>query len=194
MALELIKNEIPPAGKDLPEENILFEEKQYLGYNKFSIIRRMILSFFCFLAYYWSQNPKPVDVEGINIGSYPLDVPHSGELFFLLGIIILAISGILVFVLHLHTTVTENNIVLIGLWTKRLVKIPLSNIKEVKKVHYGNLNLNQPVYNLHYKGKIRFYTSGDEGIEITDKDGMIYRIGTHRANELVSILSSARRS
>jgi len=173
-------------------EKILFEEKQYLGYNKFSIIRRMIISFFCFLAYYWSQNPKPVDVSGIHIGSYPIDVPHSGELFFILGILILIISGLLIFVLHIHTTVTETNIVLIGLWTKRLVKIDLRNITEVKKVHYGNLNLKQPVYNLHYKGKIRFYSSGDGGVEITDKEGMIYRIGTQRPDELLTILQQSK--
>ena len=170
------------------EEKILFEEKQYLGYNKFSIIRRMVLSFFCFLAYYWSQNPKPVDVSGIHIGSYPIDVPHSGELFFILGILILFISGLLIFVLHLHTTVTKSTIILIGLWTKRLVKIDLRNITSVKKVRFGNLNFKQPVYNLHYKKKIRFYSSGDEGIEITDKDGMIYRIGSHRATELMNVL------
>ena len=174
------------------KETILFEEKQYLGYNKFSIIRRMVLSFFCFIAYYWSQNPKPVDVSGIHIGSYPIDVPHSGELFFMLGIIILIISGILIFVLHLHTTVTSTNIVLIGLWTKRLVKINRENIVDVKKVRYGNLNFLQPVYNLHYKGKIRFYTSGDEGVEITDKDGMVYRIGSHRASELLLALRSEK--
>ena len=171
------------------ENKVLFEEKQYLGYNKFSIIRRMILSFFCFGAYYWSQNPKPVDVSGIHIGSYPIDVPHSGELFFLLGIIILIISGLLIFVLHLHTTVTSTNIVLIGLWTRRLVKIDLGNITHVKKVRFGNLNLKQPVYNLHYKGKIRFYSSGNEGVEITDKDGIVYRIGSHRASELMNVLT-----
>lgn len=169
-------------------EKILFEEKQYLGYNKFSIIRRMILSFFCFLAYYWSQNPKPVDVSGIHIGSYPIGVPHSGELFFILGIIILIISGILVFVLHLHTRVTESSIILIGLWTKRLVKIDLRNIVSIKKIRFGNLNLRQPVYNLHYKGKIRFYTSGEEGVEVTDREGMVYRIGSNRAQELLNVL------
>src|SRR5437773_11194369 len=118
-------------------EKILFEEKQYLGYNKFSIIRRMILSFFCFLAYYWSQNPKPVDVSGIHIGSYPIAVPHSGELFFILGILILIISGILIFVLHLHTTVTPSTITLIGLWTSRLVKIDTRNIVSVKRIRFG---------------------------------------------------------
>ena len=170
-------------------ENVLFEEKQYLGYNKFSIIRRLFLSFFCFGAYYWSQNPKPVDVSGIHIGSYPIDVPHSGELFFLLGVIILILSGLLIFVLHLHTTVNETHIIIIGLWTRKMVKIELGNIAHIRKVRYGNLNLKQPVYNLHYKGKIRFYSSGNEGIEITDKQGTIYRIGSHRASELLGLLS-----
>ncbi|HEY6160929.1 MAG TPA: hypothetical protein VI112_06890 [Bacteroidia bacterium] len=173
-----------------PAEEMLFEEKQYLGYNKFSIIRRMILSFFCFGAYYWSQNPKPVDVSGIHIGSYPIEVPHSGELFFLLGVILLIISGLMIFVLHLHTTVTDSKIVLIGLWTRRMVKIDMRNIVNIKMVRFGNLNLKQPVYNLHYKGKIRFYTSGEDGVEITDKDGTVYRIGSHRASELMNTIAS----
>jgi hypothetical protein len=186
MPLRKVKPET--ANEPAAQPEVLFEEKQYLGYNKFSIIRRLILAFFCFVAYYWSQNPKPVDVSGIRIGSYPIDVPHSGELFFLLGVLILIISGLLIFVLHLHTTVTQTKIVLIGLWTRRMVKIDLGNIIHVKKIRFGNLNLKQPVYNLHYKGKVRFYTSGEDGVEITDKDGTVYRIGTHRATELVNVL------
>ncbi|MEW6468872.1 MAG: hypothetical protein AB1458_08110 [Bacteroidota bacterium] len=167
------------------EEKILFEEKQYLGFNRFSIIRRAILAFFCFGAYYWSQNPKPVNISGIRIGSYPAeDIPNSGELFFILGIIILLLSGLLVFVLHLHTTVTETHIVLVGLWTKRMVKIDLRNITDAKVVRYKSAALKQPVYNLHYKGTIRFFTSGNEAVEIRDKTGLTYRIGTQRASEL----------
>ena len=37
-------------------EEIKFLEKQYLGLNKMSFIRRMALSIFCFVAYYWSEN------------------------------------------------------------------------------------------------------------------------------------------
>lgn len=170
-------------------ESVLFEEKQYLGYNKFSIIRRLLLSAFCFIAYYWSQNPKPVDVSGIRIGSYPVkDIPISGELFFLLGILILLFSGIMIFLLHLHTRVTTSSIVLSGLWTSRKTIIELNNIARLKKIRYGNLNLKPAAFNLHIQGKIRFYTFGKEAIEIIDKQGVVYRLGTQRANELMELL------
>ncbi len=174
----------------MSEENILFEEKQYLGYNKFSIIRRMVLGVFCFVGYYWSQNPKPVDVSGIRIGAYPGDhYPGSGELFFLLGIAILILSVILIFVLHLHTQVTKNHILLIGLWTKRMVKINIADLRKAEVIHYSNLFLKQPVYNLHYKGRIRFYTSGNTAVELTTADGKLYRIGSLKADQLAGLIS-----
>jgi len=171
------------------KEKNLFEEKQYLGFNRFSIIRRIVLALFCFGAYYWSQNPKPVDISGIHIGSYPVDnIPNSGQLFLILGIVIVIISALMIFTLHLHTTVSETNIILIGLWTKRIVKIDLKNINEINKIKYTNIALKQPVYNLHKQGVIRFYTSGNEAVEIKDKDGLTYRIGTKKADELLGIL------
>ena len=36
-------------------EHNLFLEKQYLGYNKYSFLRRGVLALFCFVAYYWSE-------------------------------------------------------------------------------------------------------------------------------------------
>jgi hypothetical protein len=172
-------------------EKNLFEEKQYLGFNKFSIIRRFILIIFCFLGFYWSENPKPIDISGIHIGSYPAhDIPHSGQLFLILGCILILASFLMIFTLHLHTRVTEKNIILIGLWTKRVVKIDLANIVHVRKVIYQNTLLKQAVYNLHRQGIIRFYTSGNEAIEISDKDGLKYRIGTKKGDELLRILQN----
>lgn len=171
-------------------EKILFEEKQYLGYNTFSIVRRMVLCLFCFVGYYWSQNPKPVDVSGIHIGEYPGNhYPGSGELFFLLGMVILILSVVLIFVLHLHTQVTEKEIILIGLWTKRMVRIDIASIRNVEVLRYKNLLLKQPVYNLHFKGRIRFYTAGSTAVEITDQKGVVYRIGSPRAEELAGLLN-----
>ena len=69
----------------VPEENVLFEEKQYLGYNKYSNIRRMILGIFCFLAFYWSEENQ-----------------RSADLLFLMGICIMVFSGLLTFILHLQ--------------------------------------------------------------------------------------------
>lgn len=173
------------------EEKILFEEKQFLGYNTFSVVRRMVLCLFCFVGYYWSQNPKPVKVSGIHIGAYPGNhYPGSGELFFLLGMVILILSVILIFVLHLHIQVNRKQILLIGLWTKRMVRIEISAIRKVEVLRYKNLLLKQPVYNLHFKGRIRFYTSGSTAVEITDEQGKIYRIGSPRAEELAGLLET----
>ena len=163
----------------------LFKEKQYMGYNKYSFLRRGLLALFCFVAYYWSENPKPVDLSGMHIGSYPAnEIPHSGSLFFLLGIIILIISIALFFVLHIKTIVSENSITLDGIWTARKVKIDLNSIVDAKIVVYKSAYLNIPQYNLHRNGKITFYTFGNEALEITDREGLIYVIGTQKAGEL----------
>ena len=172
-------------------ENILFEEKQYLGLNKQSIIGRTILVLFCFIAYYWSENPKPVDVSVIHIGSYPAeDIPNSGQLFFIMGLVILLLSASLIFVLHIHTLVSETSVTLNGLWSSRKVKIDLNSIVSVKKTPYSKYPTRRPVYNLHAKGKIRFYTQGNEAVELTDKDGLKYRIGSQRTDEFFNIIQN----
>lgn len=172
-------------------ENLLFEEKQYLGYNKYSILGRTVLALFCFVAYYWSENPKPVDVQGIRIGSYPAaDIPHSGQLLFVMGLIILLISALLIFVLHIHTKVTDKQIEIKGLWTSKKIIIPFDTILSVKKIRYKRSVLSAPVYNLHHKGKIRFYTRGSEVLEIITKEGENYRIGSQRADELKAAIET----
>jgi hypothetical protein len=171
------------------QDEILFEEKQYIGYNKWSILWRTVLAMFCFVLYYWSENPKPVDVAVMELPSSPVD-EDSGQLFFLMGIILMSLSLILIFVLHIHTKVIGNSLILDGLWTSRKVKIDLHNIAEVKKVKYSKYLLNRPVYNLHYKNKIRFFTQGNDAIELTDKDGLKYRIGSQKQDEFYKILVS----
>jgi hypothetical protein len=170
-------------------DEILFEEKQYIGYNKWAIIWRTVLALFCFVLYYWSENPKPVDVSVIEIPSSPVG-EDSGQLFFLMGIILMVLSLILIFVLHLHTKVIGNSLILDGLWTSRKVKIELSNIVDIRKVKYSKYLLNRPVYNLHFKNKIRFFTQGNDALELTDKDGLKYRIGSQKADEFYNILTS----
>lgn len=159
---------------DIP---VLFEEKQYLGYNRFSVIRRMVLAIFCFSIYFYSnENPEAT------VGS-------SAELLFYLGIGILVVSFLLIFVLHLHTKVIPNGLILDGLWTARRVKIDLNSIIEVSIEKPSRYRLSQPVYNLHRKGRIRFYTRGDQAVQLKDRDGLIYIIGSQRAKELHRILS-----
>ncbi|MBA3704912.1 MAG: hypothetical protein H0W84_03130 [Bacteroidetes bacterium] len=169
------------------QDEILFDEKQYLGYNKWSILWRTVLALFCFLLYYWSENPKAVDVTVMEIPSSPVD-ENSGQLFFLMGLIIMLLSLILIFVLHIHTKLINNNLILDGLWTSRKVKIDLASIVNVKKVAYSKYFLSRPVYNLHFKNTIRFFTKGNDAVELTDKDGLKYRIGSQKADELCKII------
>jgi len=45
------------------------------------------------------------------------------------------------------------------------------------------------VYNLHQKGTIRFYTSGKDAVHLTDRDGLVYIIGTLHLNELMRAIN-----
>lgn len=169
-------------------KQILFEEKQYLGHNRFSIVIRTILTLFCFLGYYWSQNPKPVQFSFFKIGSYPISSSNSGLIFFVVGTSILILSAGLTFVLHIQTNVYKGYIVLDGFWTSRKVKIDLVNITSVRKSRYKKNIFRRAVYNLHNNGVIRFYTSGEDFIELIDNAGFTYRIGSQKIQELFNII------
>ena len=149
-----------------------FIEKQYLGLNKMSLTRRMSLAIFCFIAYYWRENHD-----------------KAGELYFFIGIGIMVISMLLFFILHFETKVINGSIILDGLWTSRKVKIDTVSIVSAKKVKYSKYFLNRSVYNLHLKGTIRFYTRGVDAVELIDKDGLIYLIGSQKAEELARVIN-----
>lgn len=171
------------------KSNILFEEKQYMGHNRLSILIRSIITLFCFIAYYWSENPKPVRLSFVSIGSYPIqNINNSGIIFFIIGICLLMFSTGLTYILHIQTKVYNEYMTLDGFWTARKVKIDLKNIISVRKSRYKKNVLRRAVYNLHNNGIIRFYTSGEEFIELIDNDGFTYRIGSQKALELYKTL------
>ncbi len=172
-------------------KHIIFEEKQYLGFNRFTIIIRTVLTLCCFTLYYWSENPNPVDLDIIRIGSYPVDhIEPSGQIFFLFGVLILIISVALTYILHVHTKVYDAYIEINGLLNSSKVIIDRQNILFARKVKLKSTVLKRPVYNLFSKGYIRFFTFGSESIEVKDKFGNIYRIGTQKASELLKLLNS----
>lgn len=143
----------------------------------------------CFLLYYWSENPKPIYLGSIRLGPYPAEhIAGSGHMFFLLGLVVLTLSIVLVFILHLHTQVTPDGIKLRGFSTSRRVEIPFSEIKSVRKVRFRETLMNRPSYHHYSKGKIRFYSRGNEAVELNRSNGMVYRIGSQRADELLRIL------
>ena len=122
-----------------------FIEKQYLGLNKMSLTRRLSLAIFCFIAFYWREQHN-----------------KEGELYFFVGIAIIVISVLLFFILHFETKVFNGSIILDGLWTSRKIKIDTGSLVSVKKVDYSKYLINRAVYNLHFKGTIRFYTRGND--------------------------------
>ena len=150
-----------------------FSEKQYLGLNKMALTRRLALAIFCFIAYYWREKQD-----------------QAGELYFVIGVAIIVFSILLFFVLHFETKVLNDSIILDGLWTSRKIKINTSSIISAKKVVYSRYIINRAVYNLHFKGTIRFYTRGNEAVELTDKDGLVYLIGSQKADELTRVISN----
>jgi hypothetical protein len=175
----------------LANSETLFEEKQYLGHNRLSIVVRTLLTIFCFLGYYWSENPKPVQVSFFKIGSYPIQsFSNSGLVFFIVGISILLLSAGLTYVLHIQTKVYQGYMIVDGFWTSRKIKIDLSNIISIRKSRYKKNILRRAVYNLHNLGVIRFYTSGEDFVELIDNTGFTYKIGSQKAQELFNILKN----
>jgi len=168
-------------------EQILFDERQYLGLNRHSIMRRLLVAVFCFTAYYWSENPKPVSTALFELGEYPGDT-HYGRLFFWLGIVVLVFSVLMLFILHMRTTVIPGAMIIDGLWSARRVRIELGSIVSARAVRLKPSFFIRPVYNLHTRGRIRFYTHGNEAVELTTRDGIIYRIGTQRPEQLLQAI------
>ncbi|PWG79449.1 hypothetical protein [Pararcticibacter amylolyticus] len=144
-----------------------FKEKQYLGRDYSRISIRLVMILFCFAAYY------------INI-----ERDKNGELFLVVGSSILIVSLIMLFMVHYRTTVINKSVIIDGLWTTRLVKIDLNSIVNVERVKYSSYIINNPVYNLHTKGKIRFYAGGKDAVSLTDRGGLEYVIGTQCPEEL----------
>ncbi len=162
-----------------------------MGHNRLSILVRTMLTIFCFMGYYWSENPKPIQVSFLKIGSYPIQqYNNSGLIFFIVGISILVFSAGLTFVYHIKTKVYQGYVILDGFWTSRKVRIDLANIRSIRKSRYKKNVLRRAVYNLHDSGIIKFYSSGEDFVELIDNAGFTYRIGSQKIQDLFSILKS----
>jgi hypothetical protein len=151
----------------------VFIEKQYLGREFIPITIRLVMAMFCFAAYFFTD----AQAQG-------------NQLLVVVGFAILVISIIMGFLLHFRTRVINKSILLDGLWTTRLVKIDLNSIVKAEKGEYSRYLFNNPVYNLHSKGTIRFYTGGKEAIHLTDRDGLVYIIGSQHTNEFLRAIQA----
>ena len=149
----------------------VFIEKQYLGREWIPITIRLVLALFCFAAYFFTDERE-----------------RNGDLLAIVGFVIIIISIIMGFLLHFSTRVINKSILLDGLWSTRRVKIDLNSIVKVEKGSYSRYLFNNPVYNLHTKGTIRFYAAGNDAIHLTDRDGLLYIIGSQHANEFLRVI------
>jgi hypothetical protein len=150
-----------------------FLEKQYIGRDYIRICIRLVLAAFCFAAYVYER-----------------DRDRTQDLFLVVGFGIIGISILLLFLIHYKTIIVNKSIILDGLWTAKKVKIDLNSIVSVRKDKYNNFLFNNPVYNLHRKGSIRFYSSGKDAVVLTDRDGLEYYIGTQRPNEMYLVIQA----
>lgn len=152
---------------------------------------RTAFTVFCFLGYYWSENPEPVQVSFFRIGTYPIrNISNSGLIFFLVGLSILILSAALTYVLHIQTRVYHGYMLLDGFRTSRRIKIDLNNIVSVRKSRYKKNIWRRAVYNLYNKGVTRFYASGEDFVELTDNAGFTYKIGSQKPTELYLVLKN----
>lgn len=169
---------------------LLYEEKQYIGQNRLGQILRLIFAILCFMAYYWSENPKPVKIIIIKIGSYPIQhIPHSGTIFFWLGCFILALSVIFNFIYHFHLQIYPEKIHIKGQLTSKQVIINIKDIQrlKIKKLKYSFFRNIR--FNLRRKNKYHFYTFGNKVLEIQLKSGENYIIGTPNAKWIKNIIT-----
>jgi len=150
-----------------------FLEKQYIGRDYIRIAIRLIMAAFCFGAYVYER-----------------DRDNTQDLFLVVGFGIIGISILLLFLIHYKIIIDNGSVTIDGLWTAKKVKIDLNSIVNVRKDSYSNYLFNNPVYNLHRKGSIRFYSSGKDAIVLTDRDGLEYYIGTQRPNEMYLVIQA----
>jgi hypothetical protein len=153
-------------------DTILFEEKQHIGFNRITLTRNLVLVLFCFIAYYWTENRE------IN-----------GDVFFYPGCAILLFHILSLFITHIRIWVTPEMILLKGVGVARNVVIPVHKIRSAGKVKYSPYVINNPVFNLHRQGVIKFYSTGTEAIRIETDDNITYLIGTQKADELLRLLN-----
>ncbi|RWU06440.1 hypothetical protein [Pedobacter chitinilyticus] len=154
-----------------------FIEKQYIGRDYIRISIRLIMAAFCFAVYVYER-----------------DRDNTVDLFLVVGFGIIGVSIILLFMVQYKTVIENKKVQIDGLWTAKKVEIDLNKIVDIRKATYSRFFFNNPVYNLHKNGTVRFFSSGKDAIVLTDRDGLEYYIGTQRPNEMYLVLQNEMRS
>lgn len=154
-----------------------FIEKQYIGRDYIRISIRLIMAAFCFAVYVYER-----------------DRDNTVDLFLVVGFGIIGVSIILLFMVQYKTVIENKKVLIDGLWTAKKVEIDLNKIVDIRKATYSRFFFNNPVYNLHKNGTVRFFSSGKDAIVLTDRDGLEYYIGTQRPNEMYLVLQNEMRA
>ncbi|MDQ8003681.1 MAG: hypothetical protein REI64_02710 [Pedobacter sp.] len=148
-------------------------EKQYIGRDYIRICIRLIMAAFCFAVYVYER-----------------DRDNTVDLFLVVGFGIIGVSIALLFLVQYKTVIENKRVVIDGLWTTKKVVIDLNNVVDIRKETYSRYFFNNPVYNLHKNGTVRFFSSGRDAVVLTDRDGLKYYIGTQRPNEMYLVLQN----
>lgn len=151
-----------------------FHEKQYLGYNRFGIIRRTIIVLFCLGIYYFNGE------EGVD-----------RNVFFLLAIVVLILSMLSLLIKHLETKIEGSKMTLMGPMTHRRVEMDLKGARNIEITPFSPFLLNRPIFNLHRKETLRFYTHGKWSVEFTTSEETVVRLGTQRPEQLKVAIEKA---
>ena len=121
---------------------------------------------------------------------YERDRDNTVDLFLVVGFGIIGVSIILLFMVQYKTVIESKKVIIDGLWSTKKVVIDLNNITDIRKETYSRYFFNNPVYNLHKNGTVRFFSSGRDAVVLTDRDGLKYYIGTQRPNEMYLVLQN----
>ena len=151
-----------------------FHEKQYLGYNRFGIIRRTVIVLFCLGIYYFNGENGP-----------------DRNVFFLLAIVVLVLSMVSLLIKHLDTKISGSELTLLGPMTHKRVELDLIGTKNIEITPFSPFLLNRPIFNLHRKETLRFFTHGKWSVEFTTSEGKVVRLGTQRPFVLKQAIETA---
>ncbi|MEO0312448.1 MAG: hypothetical protein RIQ89_2105 [Bacteroidota bacterium] len=91
----------------------------------------------------------------------------------------------MLFIKHIIITVEADQLILRSYWSGKIVAINLDDITNAQESNYSKYHFNNPVFNLHLKDTIRFYTGGNQAITLTTKNNSVYRINTAKPKELL---------
>ena len=154
-------------------KNVLFDERQTLGSVRFWTSWRFAVVLFCVAAYFVSEERNRSE---------------EGDLFLVVGTGVMLISILFIFLTHYRTIVQNGSLILTGLWSTKKVKLDFQSIDSCEIVKYSPFFINNPVYNFHKKGTIRFYAHGKYAVKLIDKDGLVYIIGSQDPIELDRVI------